>query len=929
MKKKADKGLKVIPVEEKVGDEEAFLITKEEKSKRKAELIVVKIAKAKRAAELVIANAEKAKHAAAILIAHFDKEKHEVNSIDTDKELAKQYEEGIGLAAEMVISDIHKTRLEAESTIANIDKAKRSAELISKKQHPCIQKDDKNLCATELIVSVAKQSKDESDLVIENIKKAKHAAGLVIANLEKTKRSAELVIANKELVYEKIEKARHATGLLIENVEKAKKAAKYVIANIEKAKKAAQLIVINKELLLVKEKEKLTAQLIITNKELKHQIDLRKESDRKLKESNEKYSEAYKSSQYSITITRIKDGKFLEVNDAFTSIFGFSREDATSSSSIDLGIWANIKDRQWVISNLGENKPVSEKEFLFRKKNGELITCMFSARSIKIENESCIISSFDNITERKQVEKALLESNQKFHSYIEHSPLGLFVVDKAGKYVDCNNSACKMVGYTRGELLSMGIMDLLPVQEYEKGMQGFQKLLDEGSSKFGIIMLRKDKSTFHTQLEAVQLPQNNLFMAFCTDIEHIKNAEFELEKKLEEIESINKELIGMNMKLTKAKERAEESDRLKSSFLTNMSHEIRTPMNGILGFAELLKEPNLTSDEFQEYIQTIQISGARMLYTINSIVDMAKIESGLMLIDIVDTDINKTNELIYRFFTKEAAHKGLHFSYKNSLPSNRATIQTDNEKINAILTNLVRNAIKFTQEGSIKFGYKKKGDTLEYFVRDTGVGIPVKQQKIIFERFRQGSESHNRGYEGSGLGLAISKSYVEMLGGNLWVESQEGLGATFFFTIPYIPASKVTMEVKEPVTGKGEEIIRKHLKILIVEDDEISYTLLARALQKMGLDALHVTTGAEAVELIRTNPEFDLVLMDIRMPMMNGLEATKQIRQFNKEVIIIAQTAFGFTSDHEAALEAGCNDYISKPIRVSLLSELIKKHETK
>jgi len=360
-----------------------------------------------------------------------------------------------------------------------------------------------------------------------------------------------------------------------------------------------------------------------------------------------------------------------------------------------------------------------------------------------------------------------------------------------------------------------------------------------------------------------------------------------------------------------------------------MSHEIRTPMNGILGFTELLKEPNLSSDDQQDFIQTIQISGARMLSTINSIVDVAKIESGLIKVEIKETNINEKIEFIYKFFKPEVEIKGLQFLVKTSLPSKEAIIETDNEKVYGILTNLVKNAIKFTFEGSIEFGYEKKDEFLEFFVKDTGVGIPKNQKDLIFERFRQGSESHNRGYEGSGLGLSIAKSYVEMLGGEIWVESEEGKGSTFYFTIPYIAVSEEKTEIINAVSSMHKEVQLKNLKILIVEDDEISYSLLTKTLQKISYEVLHAITGVQAVEACRNNPDIDLVLMDIRMPRMDGNEATRQIRQFNTDVIIIAQTAYAFSGDKEMAIEAGCNDYISKPINSTFLYELIKKHINK
>jgi hypothetical protein len=268
----------------------------------------------------------------------------------------------------------------------------------------------------------------------------------------------------------------------------------------------------------------------------------------------------------------------------------------------------------------------------------------------------------------------------------------------------------------------------------------------------------------------------------------------------------------------------------------------------------------------------------------------------------------------------------LQFLFKSSLPAKEAIIKTDNEKVYGILTNLVKNAIKFTYEGSIELGYEKKGEFLEFFVKDTGIGIPKKQYQLIFERFRQGSESHNRGYEGSGLGLSIAKSYVEMLGGKIWVESEEEKGSTFYFTIPYNAVSEEKRAIENVVSAEHKEVQVKNLKILIVEDDEISYSLLTRMLQKISKEVLHAITGVQAVEMCNNNPDFDLVLMDIRMPKMDGNEATRQIRQFNKDVIIIAQTAYAFSGDKEKAIEAGCNDYISKPIDQILLYELIKKH---
>ena len=381
--------------------------------------------------------------------------------------------------------------------------------------------------------------------------------------------------------------------------------------------------------------------------------------------------------------------------------------------------------------------------------------------------------------------------------------------------------------------------------------------------------------------------------------------------------------------LIEAKEHAEESDRLKSAFLCNISHEIRTPMNGILGFAQLLREPDLTGEEQQQYLGIMEKSGARMLNIITAIVSISKIESGQMEISISDTNVNEQIEFVYNFFKPDVEQNGMQLIAKKALPLKEAIIKSDREKIYSILISLVSNATKFTHSGSIEFGYKKKDKFLEFFVKDTGIGIADEKKGIIFERFRQGSESMTRNYEGAGLGLSIAKAYVEMLGGKIWVESELGKGSTFYFTIPYNAEAEKKAIPKEPVLAGDKDDIIKNLKILIVEDDEASELFLSTAL-KMPEEAVFIAiNGIEAVEICRNNPDIDLVLMDMRMPEMDGYEATQQIREFNKDVIIIAQTAFGLSGDRQKAMDAGCTDYISKPVDITLLKALIRKHSKK
>jgi PAS domain S-box-containing protein len=403
--------------------------------------------------------------------------------------------------------------------------------------------------------------------------------------------------------------------------------------------------------------------------------------------------------------------------------------------------------------------------------------------------------------------------------------------------------------------------------------------------------------------------------------------------------------------LIKAKEKAEESDRLKSAFLANMGHEIRTPMNGIIGFSELLKNSTLTGEEQQKYVKIIETSGVRMLNIINDLIDISKIESGIMEVEISRFNINDQLEYLYSFFEPEARQKGLKLTYETFFHAADAIIESDKQKLNAILINLIKNAIKFTFRGSIRFGYTLKhsmaindSPEIEFFVMDTGVGIPPEQREIIFERFRQGSESLNRDYEGAGLGLAISKSYANMLGGKIWIQPNSGKnaggdGSTFYFTIPYVPEQGQNTFFQAPISVAEEDIMStavagedntlKTHNVLIAEDDLASEILFSIMIRIFSNKIFKVKTGIEAVDACRNNPEIDLILMDIKMPGIDGYEATRQIRIFNKKVVIIAQTAYAQTGDREKALAAGCNDYISKPIRKDDLMSLIKKHFAK
>ncbi|MDY0104046.1 MAG: PAS domain S-box protein [Lentimicrobium sp.] len=562
-------------------------------------------------------------------------------------------------------------------------------------------------------------------------------------------------------------------------------------------------------------------------------------------------------------------------------------------------------------------------EFKMKHKLGHWVDILSRAEAIFDEEGKAIrmVGTHVDISERKKIELDLIaakekaqESEEKYKALYENAPLSYQSLNEDGSFNDVNPAWLATLGYKREEVIGKFYKDFLHPgwqSHFEKNFPVFKKLGYISDVQF---KLRHKKGHYlDISFEGCigYHPDGSFKQTYCVfqDITEKKQA-------LEE--------------LVIAKEKAEEADRLKSAFLANMSHEIRTPMNGILGFSNLLKEPQLTGDQQQKYINIIERSGTRMLNIINDIIDISKIEAGLMNLNISNTDIKEKIEFIYIFFKPQVEEKGMQFIFKNTLSAKEATIRTDSEKLYSILTNLVKNAIKYSNKGTIEFGCLKKGETLEFYVKDTGIGIPKDRQSAIFERFIQADITDKMARQGAGLGLAISKAYVEMLGGKIWLDSEEGIGTTFYFTLPYNANPEENRFIENSVRSTEEKMLINPevsgKRILIVEDDEISEKLISIIVKDYCQELLVASTGNEAVKICQTNPDLDLILMDIQLPDLNGHEATRQIRQFNKNVKIIAQTAFGLSGDHEKAIEAGCNDYISKPIKKEELVTLIQKY---
>lgn len=384
--------------------------------------------------------------------------------------------------------------------------------------------------------------------------------------------------------------------------------------------------------------------------------------------------------------------------------------------------------------------------------------------------------------------------------------------------------------------------------------------------------------------------------------------------------------------LKKAKERAEQADKLKSAFLANMSHEIRTPMNSIIGFSDLLVSQDYSTEEKKDFLKLINENAKSLLNLINDIIDIAKIESEQLKIFESECRINLVlNDLLlsYEQVKLTLGKPHLEIKMKTEIEDNDFQVIIDEQRFKQIITNLVSNALKFTKQGFIEFGLKLKDPfTLLFYVKDTGIGIPYKQQKIIFERFRQADDSHTREYGGTGLGLAITKNLVELLGGKIWVKSEKGEGSTFFFTLPLKATKKDDGSNEDLITNKSS-IDWKGKRILIAEDEEVNFKLLEAILRETNAELIRVRDGKLAVDQIESDGEFNIILMDIKMPRMNGFEAAKIIKKLKPEIPIVAQTAYAMAGEKETILQSGFDEYVPKPIKPLELLNTISRHFNK
>jgi PAS domain S-box-containing protein len=549
------------------------------------------------------------------------------------------------------------------------------------------------------------------------------------------------------------------------------------------------------------------------------------------------------------------------------------------------------------------------------------------------------VLSFLDITRRKLAEEALEKEQYLMNTLMENAPDHIYFKDHTSHFIRINNAHAKSFKMSDPvDAIGKTDFDFFTEEHAREAYNDELYII-----RTGLPIIKEEKETWsdrpNTWVSTTKLPlydkEGKIIGTFgiSSDITQRKEAEILLKEKNQEIEAqneeylqINEELLQTNEELKAAKERAEESDHLKTSFLQNMSHEIRTPMNAIMGFSQLLPDQYNNKTKLEHYSEIINQRCNDLLELINGILEIAKIESGKSSVHIENCDLNILFNELGVFFEEQKKHSGkqnIKFSFQPLISPSGTIILTDKVKLNQIFINLIGNAFKFTENGKIEFGGKLDGKgNLVFFVSDTGIGIPAKKQKIIFERFTQLGHGPNRLYGGTGLGLSIVKGLVNLLDGTIGVESEPAKGSTFYFSIPYKPAQPLKIETVALQMPENYHFSDK--VILLVEDDPYNAEYLKEILSFSGFNIIHSEYGNEAVQIALTSP-IDLILMDIRLPDMEGYEAIRQIKNRRPQIKIIVQTAYASQTDKKKAFDAGCIDYISKPVKRELLLSMINK----
>lgn len=518
--------------------------------------------------------------------------------------------------------------------------------------------------------------------------------------------------------------------------------------------------------------------------------------------------------------------------------------------------------------------------------------------------------------QKELLEKEYCESDRFYRMVVQSADDGISFFDKNWNLKFANSAFYALIGYARDEYESIGPHGFIHEEDQDYQARRVQGLISSGFFESELRLKHKDGHYVNLSTRSVTVRDDNGEVLGSLTIS----------RDITRLKQTHEELIKANIE-------SEASSRLKSSFLANISHEIRTPLNSVVGFANLLLADNLTRDVREDYIEHINYNSEKLLQIIGDIIDLSRLESSQIEISyeetslsaIIDEIIVEARQVIRR------NEKPIILNVNNKFTDTGDLIFTDRIWLKRVLNHLMDNAVKFTLDGSIEFSYYRENDKIIFKIKDTGIGINKENLGRIFEEFRQEVDGHHRPFEGLGIGLTLAKEVVERMGGKIYVQSEKGIGSEFSFSIPYRPAgSPKTKASKDARQIAQHPVDWSFKKCLLVDDNKDVLIYLHRILMDTGVSVITARSGFEAIELIKAIPDIDVVLLDMQMPEMNGIEATREIRKIRKNLPIIAQTAFIFEDDKDIILEAGCDACLIKPIRkehlLSVMSDFVKSN---
>lgn len=592
-----------------------------------------------------------------------------------------------------------------------------------------------------------------------------------------------------------------------------------------------------------------------------------------------------------------QDGLIVEFNPAAEQVFGYSREEAVGGVLADLIIPESLRGAHHTglthYLSTGEHAVLNKRvEVPATNRAGDELLVELAISPVEFGGTTFFSAYLRDITQARAAQNELQASEERFQSLFELSPDAIVVINNRGDLLDVNSLACELAGLSKEEMLSKPAMDFVPAESLGAALAGMASAENGETVRIQMDFVDAAQNRVPTELlgRRIESADGALFYGVIRDIS----------------DRLAKEKL-----LREAKESAENANVAKSDFLANMSHEMRTPLNGVIGSLSLVERGGV-SEQTADLVQAAERSAETLLTLIDDLLDLSRIEAGEVDLEETVFDPTELSTVVTEVFRPLAEQKGIELT--TNVKSSGAMIEADVGKIRQVLINLVGNAIKFTQRGSVAVSIECEADTpvgsLTLEVRDTGIGISKRDQVVLFDRFKQADSSKSKSHGGAGLGLAICKQLAEIMNGSISVSSAPGVGSTFKLTIPVRPGRKDA----EAISDQVNEIVHLSGRVLIAEDSETNAMVAKKMLDRLGLDYEHVTDGAAAVDAA-VSSEFDIVLMDVSMPNLDGLEATRILRQRGYTVPIIAMTAHALKGDRDHAFEVGMSGYITKPVR--------------